>query len=173
MNLPILLLLSSVIIQGWYYWVTVPGWDICVKHIFYSNLAKSRLPIIYFTFAQLFWNFAQSMAVTLPCSVQNFKIIDQTKWMLWTNESQMDILYGTTPQISVDCQWLWLADPGPQRQGLAVYPNNELLCGQYCITQTYTTAQDLHGIWDMFYVNILLSSSNEYHFRIFNQQHCF
>ena len=36
---------------------------------------------------QSFLNFAQSMAVILPCSVQNFKVIWQLKWMLWANET--------------------------------------------------------------------------------------
>ena len=35
---------------------------------------------------QSFWDFAQSTAVSLPCSVQNFKLIEQLKRMLWTNE---------------------------------------------------------------------------------------
>ena len=47
---------------------------------------KSILPITQVSIAQSLWNFAQSMAVILPCFVQNCKMIGQTEWMLWTNE---------------------------------------------------------------------------------------
>ena len=36
---------------------------------------KSGLPIIYYSIVKSFWNFAQSTAVSLPCSAQNFKTI--------------------------------------------------------------------------------------------------
>ena len=44
---------------------------------------KTRLFITYFSVGHLFWNFAQTMAVMLLCSVQNFKMMHQFKWMLW------------------------------------------------------------------------------------------
>ena len=46
------------------------------KPILNSNLAKSRSSITSMSFVQSFWNFAQSTAVSLPCSVQNFKTIE-------------------------------------------------------------------------------------------------
>ena len=52
-----------------------------------STLAKSRLSITYFTVAQPFWNFAQSTAVKLSCSVQNVKTTWQRNLKLWTNEN--------------------------------------------------------------------------------------
>ena len=51
-----------------------------------TNFVESCLPVTYFTVNQLFWNFAQSSAATLPYSVQNFKTIAQLRWMLWMNE---------------------------------------------------------------------------------------
>ena len=76
-------------------------WDIRSKHILNSNLAKSPLPITYSIVLQLFWNFAQSTAVTLLCSVQNFKMIGQLRWMLWMNE------------ISCDLSLRWVSDGYP------------------------------------------------------------
>ena len=45
--------------------------DIDPKLLLKPNLVKSRLPITYSPMIQSLWNFAQSMAVILPCSVQN------------------------------------------------------------------------------------------------------
>ena len=56
-----------------------------------SNLVRFNLPITYFSIAQSFWNFAQNMAVTLPCSVQNFEMIGQLKLMVWTEEISWDL----------------------------------------------------------------------------------
>ena len=42
---------------------------------------KTPISIIWST-----WNFAQCMAVSLPCSVQNSKTIWQLRLMSWTNE---------------------------------------------------------------------------------------
>ena len=56
------------------------------KHILNSNLVNSYLPITCFFIAQSFWNFAQSTAMILPCSVQNFKRIGQLEWLLWINK---------------------------------------------------------------------------------------
>ena len=49
--------------------------DIHSKSILNANLTKSRLSITYFEVAWWFWNFAQSTAVILRYSVQNFKTI--------------------------------------------------------------------------------------------------
>ena len=40
---------------------------------------------MYFAVVKSFWNFSQSTAVSLPCSVKIFKMIWQLKWMLWIN----------------------------------------------------------------------------------------
>ena len=42
--------------------------------------------------AQLFCNFAQSMAVSLPCSVQNFKTIRRLRYKLGANDISQDLL---------------------------------------------------------------------------------
>ena len=67
-----------------------------------SIFTKTHLPVTYFSIAQSFWNFAQSMGVTLPCAVQNdwatnmnvtdggdseiYKI-PSLNWDEWTDES--------------------------------------------------------------------------------------
>ena len=65
-----------------HYWLTVwRSWELSKyrisvqKCILISNLLKCCLPITYCSVVKLFWNFAQSMAVSLPCSVQIFKTI--------------------------------------------------------------------------------------------------
>ena len=57
-----------------------------------SNLAKSRLRNTYCSFGRSLWNFAQSTAVVLSCSVQNFKTTRQLHWMLWINEILRDLI---------------------------------------------------------------------------------
>ena len=47
---------------------------------------KTGFSIATFIVDKSFWNFAQHMAVKLLCSVQNFRMICQLKWMLWLNE---------------------------------------------------------------------------------------
>ena len=74
---------------------------------------KSRSPITYFAIAQSFWNFAQSMTVSLPCSEQNFTTTgllgntlcanDIISWeAFWT-----DIQYCTEPQGSIVSSPRW------------------------------------------------------------------
>ena len=46
---------------------------------------KSILPLRSNSIVKSFWNFAQSMAVILPCSVQNFSMIRELKFKLWIN----------------------------------------------------------------------------------------
>ena len=92
--------------------------DIHPKFVLNPNHGKSHLPVTFFEVEQSFWNFAQSMAVLLPCSVQNFKMIGQLKQMLGTNEFSQDlslrwvsdrypimhrdpVIYITTPSYSV------------------------------------------------------------------------
>ena len=41
--------------------------------------------------AQKFWHFAQNTTPILPCFVQYFKMIEQLKRMLWTNEISRDL----------------------------------------------------------------------------------
>ena len=47
---------------------------------FNSNIAKSHLSITSSSVAQSFWNFAQSTAVSQPCSVQNVKTIGEVRY---------------------------------------------------------------------------------------------
>ena len=49
----------------------------------------------------IIWNFAQSVAISLPYSVQNCKTIEQIKRMLWTNK------------ISRDLNLRWVSDEYP------------------------------------------------------------
>ena len=57
-----------------------------------SNLVKSRLAIISVSIFLSFWNFAQSMAVLLPCFVQNFKTIEYLINKLSSNEITRDLV---------------------------------------------------------------------------------
>ena len=66
-------------------------WDICLKLIINSNLVKFCSPITSVSVVQSFWNYAQSKAVILPCSVQNFKMIELSTQILWTNEISWDL----------------------------------------------------------------------------------
>ena len=60
----------------------------------YSKSVKNHLKLSYITklcssatliqLVESFWNFAQSVAVILPCSVQNFKMIRQLTNQPWT-----------------------------------------------------------------------------------------
>ena len=48
---------------------------VCPKIILISNIAQSHLSITSISVVHSFSNFAQSLAVKLPYSVQNFKMI--------------------------------------------------------------------------------------------------
>ena len=61
-------------------------WDIHPKFFLNSNLAKPLSFITSFSIGHSFWKFAQSTAVSLPCSMQNFRTIGQPKNKLWANE---------------------------------------------------------------------------------------
>ena len=67
-------------------WCTLQAVTIHNTPIFNSNLTKYHSSITSISIAQSFWNFAQSMVVPLPCSVQNFKMIGQLRNKLWANE---------------------------------------------------------------------------------------
>ena len=58
------------------------------------NPAKSRLHINQFSFVKSLWNFAQSTAVSLLCSEQNFKTTQRLKWVFWKNEISRDLSLG-------------------------------------------------------------------------------
>ena len=68
--------------------------DIRPKLILNSNPVESRLPMTYFSILQSFWNFTQSAAVILPCSVQNFTndwiketdVMGKRDFMRWLSE---------------------------------------------------------------------------------------
>ena len=66
---------------------------------------KNRLSTICFSVAQSFWNFAQSTAVVLPCSVQNFKMMGQLKLMSWMTRFEFmfwrAILYCNRPWVGI------------------------------------------------------------------------
>ena len=70
----------------------VTSHNIPPKLVLNSNLVKSPLSLTYFSVAQSFWNFAQSMAVILPCSVQNFKTNGQLKWVMKLNQFSLDLI---------------------------------------------------------------------------------
>ena len=57
---------------------------ISLKLILNSNLMKTSSSITSISVVKSFWNFAQSTAVSLPCSVQSIKMIWCLTNMLWT-----------------------------------------------------------------------------------------
>ena len=69
-----------------YSWVGCYNIGYHPKLIFNSNCVTSPSSVASISVVQLFWNFAQSMALSLPCSVQNFKMIGQLKIEVWTTE---------------------------------------------------------------------------------------
>ena len=74
---------------------TAPGpctlWDIHPKRTLNKNLTKSRFPITYFPITNSFWDFAQNTAVSLPCTVPNFKTMERIKQMLLSNQFSWDL----------------------------------------------------------------------------------
>ena len=56
-----------------------------------SYLMKSHSFVTSISVVKSFWNFAQSMAVTLPCSVQNFRMIWQLKCKICAYEISTDL----------------------------------------------------------------------------------
>ena len=64
---------------------SVTGGYISLWNSPHSNRAKSHSSITSIPVVKSFWNFAQSMAVTLPCSVQNLKMIWQQKIYIIAN----------------------------------------------------------------------------------------
>ena len=69
---------------------------ICLKSILNWKFAKSYLSITSILVDAYFWNFAQNMAVWLPCSVQNFGRI----WWLGTKLR--------TSKVMWDFSWRWI-----------------------------------------------------------------
>ena len=61
------------------------------KLILNSTLTKSRSAITSMSVVESFWDFAQSTAVSLPCSVQNFKTIGRLTNKSWTNDILRDL----------------------------------------------------------------------------------
>ena len=68
--------------------------DIPLKFILNSNLAKSRSSRTPISITKSFWKFAQSTAVILSCSVQNFETIWKLNNKLWANEISRDLNMG-------------------------------------------------------------------------------
>ena len=66
--------------------------DVVIEDIIFPHQISWNLSLLlsYLSVAQWFCNFAQSMAMILPCSVQNFKAIEQVKCMLWLNKILQD-----------------------------------------------------------------------------------
>ena len=93
-------------------WQAVSMKIIFPKIIINSNLMKTCVLVTSNTVIQSFWNFAQSMAISLPCSVQNLKMIGQPIKALWANEILLDLSLKRTslrfpilyrpPWISID-----------------------------------------------------------------------
>ena len=80
------LLMSAMFVVRYYFrpwWLYIPE-GLCnigylSKLTLNSNLVKTLSFITPISVIQSFWNFAQSMAVILPCSVQNFKMNGQLR----------------------------------------------------------------------------------------------
>ena len=61
---------------------------------------KPRPPIASMSFVKSFWNFAQSKAVILPCSVQNFKTICQITSTENSSRVVFKTYFGRIPHIA-------------------------------------------------------------------------
>ena len=93
-------------------------WWYCLKYrIFVRNsvIAKPRLHITYYSIVKSFRNFAQSLVVSLPCSMQTFKRLDHWNWcygwmrfceiLVWY-QFRTDFLYCTaTPDFRNSSYW--------------------------------------------------------------------
>ena len=64
--------------------------------IFNSNFIKFVWPMTTVSIACSFCSVAQSMAVSLPCSVQNSKMTTWLKNILWTNDFLWDFSLGSS-----------------------------------------------------------------------------
>ena len=64
---------------------------------------KSNSLITYFEVIKSFWNFSQSTAVSLLCSVKNFKMILRLKWMMKISKILLHIQFKMFP-------WLFMLD---------------------------------------------------------------
>ena len=65
--------------------------EIRPKHVLNWNLAKSRSSITSVQIVKSVWSLSQSMEVSVPCSVQNFKTIWSLIHRLWANEVSRDL----------------------------------------------------------------------------------
>ena len=83
---------------------------------------KSHSSITFTSVIQWFWNFAQGMAVSLPCSVQNFKMIgSQSLWQIrfykrWVQaEILTDFMYCKVPwhQYAESGSYCWWQNNTP------------------------------------------------------------
>ena len=71
----------------------------------------------YLSVIQLFRHFAQSTAVSLPCSVQHFKTIEWLKQMLWTNEisRKLGLRWVSDGYSILYSPWYWQLRPKFQK----------------------------------------------------------
>ena len=90
-------------------------WDIRPKLVSNSNLRKSRSSITFVSVSPSFWNFVQTTALILPCSVQNRKMIGSFRSVLWTNE------------ILRDMSLRWVSDAHPI---LHITPDAPITCNR-------------------------------------------
>ena len=65
--------------------------DCCSPSEIHLEPKSPEIPFAHTLLWWSFWNFAQSTAVVLPYSVQNFKTMGQLKRVLWTNDVSQDL----------------------------------------------------------------------------------
>ena len=80
-------------IQCWNPTGSLPGpWILLEDRTSLGNSPQTKVSrnligaITYFSVVKSIRNFAQVMAVSLPCSVPNFRMVWWLKWMLWMNK---------------------------------------------------------------------------------------
>ena len=142
---------------------------------------RTPLHITYCSVVKSFWNFAQSTAVILPCSVQNFKMIWRLKGMLWTDNFSQDLSfrrvsdgYPILQQLRgrVTVYWLKcvLTEISCQNDNAAGQHANETE-SQWIFFMPYPLC--CHGICKNFIVTAsTLMNGNTFLFLFFNVGHC-
>ena len=86
-------MITWVICCHWYSWASLwhsPGVLCSIGYPSGTHLKPESREICCWSVIQLFWNLAQSTAVILPCSVENFKTVRQLERKLWTDKISQD-----------------------------------------------------------------------------------
>ena len=104
--------------QSWGWWFETLSCSLWRhRNVLNSNFMQSHSSITSISVIQSFCNLAQSSAVSLPCSVQNFKMIGWKTNKLWANEFSQDLglrwvsdgyaILHSTPEHALIMAGLW------------------------------------------------------------------